>query len=816
MSNQMCSLDNGKHSMSSIVNSCSPSMSCSPLTSKPFGPHMLGSMPSPLTLPGHSTHTAFPFPPNPLFFNLFNPQSSMSWFSNHNSLSAPLSLTTNNPKEMTCIVNDNNNNKMDKFKDSTPALIKPNKITDKTIHEPMVTTTEASNMMSSGKSPISESDRITAARNHSDSLANSSRVMPTVPSSPTASVHLALPLTHGSTHASQRNPYIPSLGNDMTGSQRLYSPRFASNSPTYFSYPATNSPIGGPINGLRPVPSSTHFNSPFVSTLNAYQSYSPTTAQNPISPFLVPNQLSVTNTRQTYSTGSFESFHQNPHSQNGHNSHNAILSTNTCSMASTSRSPSLHSSDSSSLISSGPFSSPTISSDSAEPQTKSMIRSIDLQTDINSRSDTNELTNSVTMTGIKRKSPSSPDLSLNEKNLYKLPFGREGSRKHRILKPPNISLDSEKSQTIDTQSAPLSAPPIPGVRRHEFFNKMNDSDINRYPKETIAEQNNCQNMSLVYHQRRKSVPQTSSFSHKSFVTFATKENSKDGSHFTNENSLPNEDSNRLQYPTYFQRGSIIQLGNGDVKRVEDMCTQDFIDSATDSRDLCADCSEVMKIEEKIKNCSVLLSFSVGRDKVPVTVEAPVEHPFFVFHKGWSSYSPERSHHRYGLKCRRLRVGDNCVSLTPRNSLTQNQRTHKSMRNKVMTSEELHQKKYKIKQKILSPPSETPLSLVKSSAPVTTGSTQMATTITTSAIEAKGSMITLNDDKSKPNELLVNKVESSLSKVPEVSELSDVSNLSESVPMNSSNIEETVKTVDRNRRHSAPDAIDIESEPSKAS
>ena len=47
----------------------------------------------------------------------------------------------------------------------------------------------------------------------------------------------------------------------------------------------------------------------------------------------------------------------------------------------------------------------------------------------------------------------------------------------------------------------------------------------------------------------------------------------------------------------------------------------------------------------------------------VSVEATLEHPFFVFGRGWSSCSTERSLLRYGLNCHQLVVGDVCVSLT---------------------------------------------------------------------------------------------------------------------------------------------------------
>ena len=41
----------------------------------------------------------------------------------------------------------------------------------------------------------------------------------------------------------------------------------------------------------------------------------------------------------------------------------------------------------------------------------------------------------------------------------------------------------------------------------------------------------------------------------------------------------------------------------------------------------------------------------------------MEHPFFVFGRGWSSCSPERTRQRYGLHCFKLVVGDICISLT---------------------------------------------------------------------------------------------------------------------------------------------------------
>lgn len=43
----------------------------------------------------------------------------------------------------------------------------------------------------------------------------------------------------------------------------------------------------------------------------------------------------------------------------------------------------------------------------------------------------------------------------------------------------------------------------------------------------------------------------------------------------------------------------------------------------------------------------------------------VEHPFFVYGKGWSSYCPDGTQQKFGLKCQQLQVGDICISLKPR-------------------------------------------------------------------------------------------------------------------------------------------------------
>lgn len=72
------------------------------------------------------------------------------------------------------------------------------------------------------------------------------------------------------------------------------------------------------------------------------------------------------------------------------------------------------------------------------------------------------------------------------------------------------------------------------------------------------------------------------------------------------------------YPPHFMRGSIIQLANGDLKRVEDLRTDDFANSADISPDLKIDSSQVVQIEEVAGRSTVILGFSVGDQKLRVS------------------------------------------------------------------------------------------------------------------------------------------------------------------------------------------------------
>ncbi|XP_077363848.1 ataxin-1a [Festucalex cinctus] len=120
-------------------------------------------------------------------------------------------------------------------------------------------------------------------------------------------------------------------------------------------------------------------------------------------------------------------------------------------------------------------------------------------------------------------------------------------------------------------------------------------------------------------------------------------------------------------PAYFVKGSIIQLADGDLKRVEELKTEDFIQSAEISSELKIDSSTVERIESsRVSPDFAVVQFSVGEHRSQVSVEVLVEYPFFVFGQGWSSCCPDRTSQLLELPCTKLSVGDVCISLTLKN------------------------------------------------------------------------------------------------------------------------------------------------------
>ncbi|XP_068918206.1 uncharacterized protein Atx-1 [Tenebrio molitor] len=115
----------------------------------------------------------------------------------------------------------------------------------------------------------------------------------------------------------------------------------------------------------------------------------------------------------------------------------------------------------------------------------------------------------------------------------------------------------------------------------------------------------------------------------------------------------------------FTKGSLIQLASGELRKIEDMRTEDFVSSAENSPELRLAESTVVRIEENPATGTATITLSYNQRRTQVEVESTMEHPFFVFGQGWASCCPERTQQCYRLKVHRLQVGDILISLTPR-------------------------------------------------------------------------------------------------------------------------------------------------------
>ncbi|XP_055681598.1 uncharacterized protein LOC129789017 isoform X2 [Lutzomyia longipalpis] len=110
----------------------------------------------------------------------------------------------------------------------------------------------------------------------------------------------------------------------------------------------------------------------------------------------------------------------------------------------------------------------------------------------------------------------------------------------------------------------------------------------------------------------------------------------------------------------FSRGVLIDLGNGEMRRVEDMRTEDFIASSSKTPGLELVDSTVVKISPAGSDVVVTLNCVKHKSKVHLSVYP--EHPFYVYRQGWASCNPEGTLRVHGLKCHQLQVGDVCISL----------------------------------------------------------------------------------------------------------------------------------------------------------
>ncbi|XP_054883130.1 uncharacterized protein LOC129358250 [Poeciliopsis prolifica] len=116
---------------------------------------------------------------------------------------------------------------------------------------------------------------------------------------------------------------------------------------------------------------------------------------------------------------------------------------------------------------------------------------------------------------------------------------------------------------------------------------------------------------------------------------------------------------------HFVAGSLIELRDGRLRRVENLQTEDFLLGSLACPDLRLSCCTVQSISPSAASSSVSrLLILLQEQQSQELVDVYVEYPFFVRGQGWSSCSPQKTARLCGLQCRQLSVGDVCLALTP--------------------------------------------------------------------------------------------------------------------------------------------------------
>ncbi|KAM9408245.1 ataxin-1-like [Pholidichthys leucotaenia] len=115
----------------------------------------------------------------------------------------------------------------------------------------------------------------------------------------------------------------------------------------------------------------------------------------------------------------------------------------------------------------------------------------------------------------------------------------------------------------------------------------------------------------------------------------------------------------------FVAGSLIELTDGRLRKVEHLQTEDFLLGSLACPTCGLSCYTVQSISPSASSSSICRLIILLHDQQSQEiVDVYVEYPFFVRGRGWSSCSPQRTARLCGLQCHQLGVGDVCLALTP--------------------------------------------------------------------------------------------------------------------------------------------------------
>ncbi|KAF2365534.1 Ataxin AXH domain, partial [Trinorchestia longiramus] len=196
-----------------------------------------------------------------------------------------------------------------------------------------------------------------------------------------------------------------------------------------------------------------------------------------------------------------------------------------------------------------------------------------------------------------------------------------------------------------------------------------------------------------------------------------------------EESTPKEGAG--SYYPHFQKGALVALGS-ELRKVEDMRSEDFINAADAAEDLTLDPPSVSSIVMASSGDTATITFNFMSRNTEMSVEPSVDHPFFVLNCGWSSCCPQKTFDKYGLSVRQLQVGDLCVSLTKTTTKQKKRRTASKL----------------LKQDLTQRPFRQPIALTKS-IDITTASSELSSTMPPPSSTITTSVVSMNSGSSAP-------------------------------------------------------------------
>ncbi|KAH8304652.1 hypothetical protein KR018_010346, partial [Drosophila ironensis] len=129
----------------------------------------------------------------------------------------------------------------------------------------------------------------------------------------------------------------------------------------------------------------------------------------------------------------------------------------------------------------------------------------------------------------------------------------------------------------------------------------------------------------------------------------------------------------LSRASCFRKGTYIRLASGALRRIEDIRTEDFIQSAMRSHRFTLREATVVRIDygspygevRPIHEPQVNITFNYDTEHEKVNLLVSPGHPLFVYGQGWASCNPIASLQMFELRCQQLQVGDICLSLVTR-------------------------------------------------------------------------------------------------------------------------------------------------------